>query len=425
MKQHISSSLLAFFGFVLLASPTQAIDSDSDGISDAIESLYGFDINDATDTPTMTMIPVHTTIGDNSGDALGVSVAGAGDVNNDGYDDLIIGAPYDDNSGTHSGSARVISGANYSTLYTFYGTSADDEFGTSVSGAGDVNNDGYDDVIVGAPYNDTFASNAGMVRIYSGLNGSILYTYYGSASGDYFGFAVAKAGDINKDSYDDFLIGAYGTDVNGDNSGSAYIYSGVNGSNLSVSRGGAAGDFYGGAVAYAGDVNSDTYPDVIIGADSDDTSIGTDAGTAVVISGFDNTVIHSLNGESAEDQFGWSVDGAGDVNNDGYDDVIIGAWADDNNGNNSGSARVVSGLTGNTLYTLNGDTEFDSFGSSVAGIGDINDDGIVDILDIVLLVNAIMGTTEFTTIETYAADLNGDSNINIQDIILTINLILS
>src|SRR5690606_28077584 len=159
-------------------------------------------------------------------------VSGAGDVNNDGFGDLIAGAIGDDNNGSGSGSARVFSGADGSILYTFDGDSADDQFGESVSGAGDVNNDGFEDLIVGASFDDNNGSNSGSARVFSGADGSSLYTFDGDSAFDFLGVSVSGAGDVNGDGFDDLIIGASFDDNSGSNSGSARVFSGADGAAL-------------------------------------------------------------------------------------------------------------------------------------------------------------------------------------------------
>ncbi len=148
-------------------------------------------------------------------------------MNNDGYADVVVGAYLDDNNGSDSGSARVFSGANGGILYTFNGDSAYDNLGLSVSDAGDVNHDGFADVIVGAYGDDNTGSSSGSARVFSGANGSILYTFNGDSASDYFGYSVSSAGDVNNDGYDDLIGGAYQDDNTGSNSGSAFVYSGA------------------------------------------------------------------------------------------------------------------------------------------------------------------------------------------------------
>ena len=367
-------------------SVSDAGDVDNDGVDDVIVGAWG-DNNNGSDSGSARIFSgangaiLYTFYGDSAFDAFGGSVSGAGDVNADGYDDVIVGAYGDDNNGkTDSGSARVLSGANGSILYTFNGDSVGDQFGMSVSGAGDVNNDGYADVIVGAPDDDNYGSRSGSARVLSGANGNILYTFNGDSVDDIFGLSVSGAGDVNADGYDDVIVGAWGDDNNGDRSGSARVFSGLNGAILYTFNGDSAADYFGYSVSDAGDVNNDGVADVIVGAAQDDNNGKIGSGSARVFSGANGAILYTFNGDGADDWFGSSVSGAGDVNNDGFDDVIVGADLDDNNGWNSGSARVLSGANGAILYTFNGDSVNDYFGRSVSGAGDVNNDGYADVI---------------------------------------------
>ncbi len=314
--------------------------------------------------------------GDSAADWFGISVSNAGDVNNDGFADIIVGASQDDNNGSNSGSARVLSGATGAILYTFNGNSASDYFGGSVNGAGDVNNDGFDDVIVGAYGDAPNGLSSGSAQVFSGATGAVLYTLNGDSASDNFGGSVSGAGDVNNDGYADFIIGAQG--YNG-GAGAARVYSGATGAIIHVFNGDAASDHFGTSVSGAGDVNNDGYDDLIAGANLDDDN-GSACGMARVFSGATGAILYTFYGDSAFDNFGESVSGAGDVNNDGFDDVIVGAIQDDNTGSNAGSARVFSGATGAILYTFNGDSGVDFFGKSVSSAGDVNNDGFDDVI---------------------------------------------
>ena len=369
-----------YFGW----SVSDAGDVNGDGFDDLIVGALGDNqgngpaIGSARVLSGATGVTLYTFNGDSLGDQFGYSVGGAGDVNNDGFADLVVGAPFDDNNGTNSGSARVLSGASGAILYTFNGDGFD-EFGRSVSSAGDVNKDGFDDLIVGAPLDDNNGSSSGSARVFSGATGAILYTFNGDAADDRFGFSVSGAGDVNNDGFADVIIGAIGDDDNGSSSGSARVFSGATGAILHAFNGGSAGDSFGASVSGAGDVNNDGFDDLVAGAYGDDYN-GSPTGSASVISGATGATLYTFYGESGGDVFGYSVSGAGDVNNDGFADVIVGASQDDNNGTNSGSARVFSGATGATLYTFNGDATDDRFGYSVSGAGDVNNDGFADFI---------------------------------------------
>jgi hypothetical protein len=408
-------------------SVSGAGDVNGDGFDDVIVGAL-FDDNNGSNSGSArvfcgrTGAILYTFNGDSAGDQFGYAVAGAGDVNNDGFDDLIVGAPFDDNNGTSSGSARVFSGATGAILRTFNGDSAGDQFGFSVSGAGDVNGDGFDDLIVGATGDGNNGAASGSARVFSGATGAILYTFNGDSASDQFGYSVRGAGDANNDGFDDLIVGALQDDNNGTNSGMARVLSGVNGAILRTFNGDSAGDFFGVSVSGAGDVDADGFADLIVGAIQDDNN-GVDSGSARVFSGRTGAILYTFNGDSAGDEFGRSVSGAVDVNNDGFDDLIVGAVWDDNNGDMSGSARVFSGATGAILYTFDGDAAGDWFGYDVSGAGDVNNDGFDDVIVGAFLNNnngdnsgSARVFLSFVLPASCPGDLNGDNVVNFTDL---------
>ncbi len=332
----------------------------------------------ATGAPVSAQVRIHVFHGDDPYDELGKVVAAAGDVNADGFPDVIAGAPRDSTNGSGSGLARVWSGKDGAVLHTFLGAAASDVFGTTVAGAGDANGDGFDDLIVGARFSPGSGPGAGNAYVFSGLDGSLLHTAVGAPQSDWVIGGVAGVGDLNGDSHDDFLVGEPYEDTGGYNAGRARAYSGADGSVLHEIIGPAAGLHLGWSVDGAGDVNGDGTPDFVLGGTSN-AGLGT-VGLALVCSGLDGGLLHSLSGATSTDRFGRSVSGAGDVNGDGFDDVLVGASADSTSFSAGGLARVYSGATGQLLYAFSGTGHSEELGIFVSEGGDYDRDGFDDVL---------------------------------------------
>jgi hypothetical protein len=316
-------------------------------------------------------------VGEAAGDTFGDSVSGAGDVNGDGYDDVIIGAPLNGAEGFWAGRAYIYYGGSSmdSTADVIFTSEAPgDLFGDSVSGAGDVNGDGYDDVIVSAVGSDAGGPHAGRAYIFYGgssMDSTADVIFTGEAEYDYFGWAVSGAGDVNGDGYDDVIIDAPFNEAGGTEAGRAYIFYGGSSmdSTADVTLTGEVeyGHFGEEGVSGAGDVNNDGYDDVIIGADN----------AAYIFYGggvMDDLSDVIFTGEASGGGFGRAVSGAGDVNNDGYDDVIIGA---DNVAYIFYGGGVMDDLS-DVIFT--GEASGDGFGWAVSGAGDVNNDGYDDMI---------------------------------------------
>lgn len=317
-----------------------------------------------------------------SWDGFGARSAFAGDVNADGFADLIVGAYSNDENGTDAGKAYVYSGLDGSLLYSFVGEYAGDRFGEAVSSAGDVNADGYDDIIIGAVRADQAGSEAGGAYVYSGIDGTLIFEFAGQDPLDQFGNSVGSAGDVNSDGFDDVIVGANGDDYGGHDRGRAFVYSGQTGELLYAPWGtSATNENYGGAVDGVGDVNMDGFDDFIVGAWFH-ASYFSSPGYAYLYSGIDGSLLHRFSGENIADQFGWSVSGAGDVNRDSYPDIIVGApWNRYNfNPNGPGYAYVYSGRDYSLLYKFTGHSWLEHFGEDVAGAGDLNGDGYDEVM---------------------------------------------
>ncbi len=423
-------------------------DGDVDGTIDRIERALSS--LDGTNGFTLTGIAMT--------DNFGRSVSSAGDVNGDGYDDLIIGAFGADPNGAGSGETYIVYGGasapgtdgvpDLSRLaldgngFTLAGISELDDSGISVSSAGDVNGDGYDDLIIGAQSvgtiqgeYDRFPGPGEAYVVYGGATGADLtldrstldgargFALTGISADDEFGFSVSSAGDVNGDGYNDLIIGANGV---GSSAGATYVVYGgasapgtngvldismLDGTNGFTLTGIDADDYSGRSVSSAGDVNGDGYDDLIIGAYGADLNGNDDAGETYVIYGgasapgiggvlelsdLDGTNGFTLTGSVRNNHVGFSVSSAGDVNGDGYDDLIIGADGNDPGGEiRAGEAFIVYGgasapgtngvldlstLDGTNGFILTGIDGFDRVGDSVSSAGDVNGDGYDDLI---------------------------------------------
>jgi hypothetical protein len=312
---------------------------------------------------------LYTQNGDQQYDRLGAAVANAGDFNNDGFDDFVAGAPQDFMvffEGT--GFARVYSGADGSVLGTFTGDVVADAFGDAVDGAGDVNNDGYDDIVVGAPFSSVGGTMRGMVRVISGQTGSVLYTMDGAANSDQMGSAVSAAGDVNGDGYDDFIGGAQNANSTW---GMVRVYSGATGAVLHQLDGAVSGVRLGTSVSDLGDVNGDNKDDFIVGSLFDGV---------YVISGANGSQIHHFNTAPSSDVYGRSVSSITDMNGDGKRDVLIGATQEDIFNPGTGYVEVRSSASGQVLLTFSGTAISHRFGYEVDDAGDYDGDGTPDII---------------------------------------------
>ena len=376
------------------------------------------------------------------------TVAALGDINGDGLDDFILGAGLADGGGSNKGEAYIIYGSttpfpanldlntlNGTNGAAIVGRSNNDELGRAVGSAGDINADGKLDIIVGAPDDGNgkayivfgTGTNLPTTIDVSTLTGATGFSIEGIGNDD-LGEAVASLGDVNGDGIDDVIVGA-GDAADLGFRGAAYVIFGsttpfaanlnvaaLNGVNGFAINGLANGDLLGEAVAGAGDFNNDGLNDILIGAEDADGG-GFNRGEAYLIfgsnSGFPAAFnLATLNGNNGfripglntNDNFGLSLAGNRDVNNDGIDDIIIGAPNVDNGGTNKGAAYVIFGtatipaifnlatLDGTNGFVINGSNNNDFAGTGVALIDDANGDGRADIL--VGVPNAKLGGTD-------------------------------
>lgn len=316
----------------------------------------------------------------NDYDQFGWSASTAGDVNSDGVPDYIVGgigsleAPI-----RFKGRAVVYSGADHSVIHEFIGPDGAG-FGYGVAGAGDVNGDGYDDVIIGAAFASFTLFRAGRVYVYSGKTGEELWHRDGNADDDFLGSGVGRVGLVDQDGVPDLVAGAFGAGPA--NGGEAYVYSGSTGRTLltlrPASHGTALrfGQFF---ASGAGDVNADGTPDIFVADYPDRRGGGAGSGRAYVFSGADGSRLYLFNAEARGDGLGPGR-GIGDVNGDGHADLIIAAYTSDAGAVDGGRAYVRSGKDGSLMRTITGRIANDNLGVDALAVGDVNDDGLVDYL---------------------------------------------
>lgn len=349
----------------------------------------------------MILAPDRLFLGFAPSDQFGIEVAGAGDVNGDGYADVLVGAFQ--SGDTDQGAAYVYfggpDGLSEMPDWIYQHDGYRDNFGRAVRSAGDVNGDGYDDIMIGAPTftNDPADETLGSSYIfYGGPDGPSLTVDWSVTSpqfGDRFGRAVGGVGDVDGDGFDDILVSGYFHDIVFDNEGGLIVYKGSDtGPSLHhdwVALGGGVGAGLGWGAGAAGDVNGDGYADVVGGAPKFDGGDGIE-GQVMVYYGSANSLPDTPSwafrmGDRGSD-LGRSVAAAGDVNGDGFDDIIAGARKADNPASGvlkTGAAMVFlgspHGLGDKPVWSAFGDHSVALYGNYVAGIGDINGDGFDDI----------------------------------------------
>lgn len=318
------------------------------------------------------------------GDRYGASVAGIGDLDGDGFPDILIGAPRHDLPGNQSaGSVYILSGRTQELIRRLDGATQGAYFGQSVAALSDQNGDGIEDILVGAPRNDTDGGHkSGSLFVYSGANGSLLLQVDGQWNNQELGEYVASAGDVDHDGIADLLAGMpKGTFHNNHESGLVQVYSGVDGHLIHTWGGADNEDRAGAALAGNFDWNQDGYADILFGSERADLSAGNDAGAAYLYSGKTGALLRTFEGLARGDRFGHAVAVAGDWDGDSIPDIAIGAhYAKVGDRSKAGSVYIYAGVDGSLLFRIDGQAAGDELGWAIAGGHDLDGDGIADLL---------------------------------------------
>jgi hypothetical protein len=385
-------------------SVATAGDVNGDGFSDVVVGASAFDNGEADEgrvfvyqgsATGLASTPSWTAESNQARASFGSSVASAGDVNGDGFSDVVVGAPFFDNGQADEGRAFVYlgsaTGLAMTPAWTVESNSAGAQCGYIVASAGDVNGDGFSDVLVEV----LWPGGPSRVNLYlggaAGLAPTPGWTGFTSQAGDFFGFSVASAGDVNGDGFSDVVVGAPRFDNGEQDEGRADLYLG-SASGLAPTpswtvESNQANALFGTRVASAGDVNGDGFSDVVVGApffvngELNEGRAFVYLGSATGLSS-----VASWTGEAnqANAQFGASVASAGDVNGDGFSDVVVGAPSFANGELDEGRAFVylgsATGLSSAKSWTAESNQANAQFGASVASAGDVNGDGLSDVV---------------------------------------------
>ncbi|MEQ8770091.1 MAG: integrin alpha [Phycisphaerales bacterium] len=329
---------------------------------------------------------IHSWSGESANDQFGFINRNLGDVDGDGINDIGVGVPIRDEGGNDAGKAYIYSGATGALIRAHVGDRANAGLGYEMGGVGDLNNDGANEYVIGAP--DTAQLGVpgigpGRALLFDGATGALLHTWTGENTGDIFGNLVAgcgnvlndTAGDVDGDGVFDILVCA--AFYNPGTTGRAYVYSGADYTPIHIIDAPTNGGIFGLGAGGIGDITGDGKSELVIAAPGASTG-----GLAFVYDGATGAQLpfSPLVPDATAAFFGnLFASGPGDIDADGTPDIFISDLGDDENGNNAGKSYVFSGADGSRILTIPGPAAEDQFGVG-RGCGDANGDGVPDFI---------------------------------------------
>jgi len=306
-------------------------------------------------------------------DQFGSTLANLGDLNGDGKDELLVGAPFNDTGGKDAGAAYIYDSAAGQQLHAFYGLATGDEFGSALCAVPDITGDGLAEACVGAPEaSGALGTLTGRVQVFSSFDQSLVLDLEGPQQGGRMGTSVDAFGDADGDGLADLILGSPTWDfipILKDESGAAFVYSTGSGALLRSFAGDFAGGRFGAAVLGLGDVNDDDVGDFAVGAPDRDGL----RGMVRFFSGATGALLGEDSGKAEGELFGYVLTRAGDIDGDGEGDVAAGS-----DSAALGTVRVYQLPSLETLVDIEPVQPATGFGRSIAGVGDLNLDGLGD-----------------------------------------------
>lgn len=365
-------------------------DMNGDGIDDILAGAPSkgggtggyYVIDGATDTV------IQIVNGENAGDRLGLEMATLGDQNGDGISEFVIAAPgFDPGGREYAGRIYIVNGAALNQYITVDGENAGDNFGDGLEVIPDINGDGLNDIAVSADMGDDgILPDCGILYLLDGKTGEELRRIYGIEANSRFGCEITHIGDLNSDGIEELLVGSKGAEVDLGNGletdvGRAFVLDGDTGIPIHVVSGESVLGYFGSAVSAAGDVDDDGVPDFIVTAqEHTEPSVGAECGAVFIYSGATGFLLRKHVGENPEDKFGKSVWGNVDVNNDGRLDVIVGAHLKDKAANDYPGGIYVFSNNGDMILSYTGKGYRERLGAEIEVRGDRDGDGYPEFL---------------------------------------------